>query len=108
MSENSHTLAPLIELANLRDSPEAVQRFSTKHPNFGPKPEQILPLRDLLRELWHGGERADRIARELLFAEYHLPGPEGEPPIGVWKPVGVDWRRGTITYSPEYEYQGPL
>ena len=108
MTETSHTLAPLIELANLGDSPEAVQRFRAKHPKFVPKAEKILAMRDLLRELWHGGERADRIARELLFAEYHLPGAQGEPPIGVWKPVGVDWRRGTITYSPEHEYQGPL
>jgi hypothetical protein len=108
MPETPRTLAPLIDLANIGDSHEAVQRFRAKHPKFVPKAEQILPMRNLLRELWHGGERADRIARELLFAEYHLSGGGGKPPIGVWKPVGVDWRRGTITYSPEYEYQGPL
>jgi hypothetical protein len=107
MSKNSQSLAPLIDLANLGDSPEAVRRFRAKHPKFVPKAEQILPMRNLLRELWHGGERADRIARELLFADYHLPGDE-RGPLGVWKPVGVDWRRGTITYNPEYEYQGPL
>ena len=108
MHRESQSLAPLIELANLGDSPEAVQRFRAKHLKFLPKAEQILPTRNLLRELWHGGQRADRIARELLFAEYHLSGGEGKPHFGVWKPVGVDWRRGTITYSPEHEYQGPL
>jgi hypothetical protein len=36
MLENSSTLAPLVELANLTDSPETVARFLAKYPTFIP------------------------------------------------------------------------
>ncbi|SRR6266571_1857745 len=119
MAKNAQTLATLVELANLSDAPEAVNRFKAKHPDYGLHGD-ILKVRDDVRRLWLNGEPANAIASFYLFDE----------PFGAWmlnaqiwmeqklagkdlkivrhSPVGVDWRRGELTYQWQNEFQRDL
>jgi len=120
MTKNKQTLATLIELANLPDAPEAVKRFEEKHSDYGLLRGDTLKVRDDVRKLWLNGEPANGIASFFLFDE----------PFGLWmlnarvwmeqklagkdvkivrhSPVGVDWRRGELTYQWQNEFQHDL
>jgi hypothetical protein len=104
MLENSHTLAPLIELANLGDSPEAIARFQSKYPGYGDV--DVVTLQDKLRYVWQGGRSAEEIATELLFG--HTLTHARSDSVFLKLPVRVDWRRGELAYKPLNEFQAAL
>lgn len=91
-------LSVLVELANLGNSPEAIKRFAKNHREYT-APTDTLKVRDQLRELWRGGTRADRIATRFLC--------EGPFLVSTMN-ARVDWRRGTLVYKPQNQFQADL
>jgi hypothetical protein len=115
MRKNQTTLAgpsgdygSLIELANLEGSPEAIERFQAKYPDYADV--DVLSLQDKLQYLWQGGRHAGEVAGELLFTRLKI----GIKNIGEGifpseeLPIGVDWKGGELTYKPLNEFQAAL
>jgi hypothetical protein len=128
-SKTAQTLAEgdmlaLTELANLRDEPEAFERFHKRWPGLvgvsdcpdelhhihemplPPKFWLIYERREKLRGIWEGNE--ENALREFLL-------PPDPPPLNlseelqvgfIWdSPIVFDWRRGQIVYQPRTEFQ---
>ena len=110
MDNYTDTLATLVELANLKDDTEAIDRFLSAHPFYietlemeaahgNSIDQEVLRVRDEVQELWRGGERADQIAQHYLITEAisaiseRLPSPAGKKAVA---PVLVDWKRGEL------------
>jgi hypothetical protein len=104
MDKQSQTLAALVELANLPDRPEAVERFKAKHEAY--EQYAVIDVRDALRKLWSNGEQANEVAGKLLFYEIWVPGSfdgRDRVPDQAYSPVNVrvDWKRGELVLDYE-------
>ena len=92
-SKYNRALETLKELANLRDEEPSIGRFLKKHMLYfeflhrdcieGCQPinEHVLKIRDEIRELWRGGERANEIAQRYLISELLSQAMERLPPF---------------------------
>src|SRR5215472_13704737 len=98
MRPPNNDLAPLVDLVNLHD--DGVLWFVKKHPKFV-RPDQVIRVRNALRDIWRGGERANAIVRTVLLLDKWVPiedeqfGPGKEQLL----PISVDWQRGTFSYK---------
>ncbi len=95
------------------DGPPTSYRLGTDHIGVGQfKPAEdgkwveyrqpkVLHLRDLIREAWGGGTRANESMEELLGRR----SPSGEM-LDVWSPtVSADWRRGLLRFLPSNPFE---
>src|SRR5262249_62181426 len=88
------TIRWLANLGNESEIAEFVSKNSAYSPTFTGK--QVVDLRDEVRKLWRGDERANEIARDLFF---------GIPTIGQQilsrggSAIQVDWKRGGFIFS---------
>jgi hypothetical protein len=112
------------ELANLRDEPEAFERFHERWPRLADLsdcPNDLHPVHDtpLPPKFWSIYERREKLRgiwesdEENALREFLLP---PDPPplelsdelrIGfIWdSPIVFDWRRGEIIYQPRTDFQ---
>lgn len=114
MAKTQQTLATLVELANLHDSPEAVQKFAQAHPGYtGALAVKIASL--YLRKIWHGGKDASRITTMILSGqpastsiansiqkaiEAGAESPQlAEEAVLFRSPIRADWPREELVYK---------
>jgi hypothetical protein len=113
MAENKRTLAALVELANLHESPEATGKFSREHPCYtGAIAIKVASL--WLQTIWHGGREASRIATTILSDQPAsatiaasvqaaiTAGAETSLPADAMlflQPIRADWPRGELIYK---------
>jgi hypothetical protein len=129
---NDELMRALTELANLRDDPEAFERFQARWPTLAhvsddadelhPIHETSLPLkfwliyerREKLRDIWEG--KPDYLKEfllphdppeELRVTGFYIDKSSTKRQVGViWDaPIDLDWRRGQIIYEPRTEFQ---
>ena len=126
MEKESNLAKMLMDLANVAPSKEAIERLAKKWPGFLPDPTRnpklILPdysqvpeglhhiivLREEVRELWSRTAESSLQLESLLLSGTFKIGlrPFDSPPLpGV---IGINWKRGELTYQPQTLLQEAL
>ncbi len=107
MAQTQNTLARILWLANL-SKPEESTEFVAANGQYLPGDLEPWSARNFLREIWHGGEQADRIITMLLTNQTTLATTVDGMAKGPDRPSlalnllcvpRVDWKRGELVFE---------
>src|ERR1700687_4898296 len=122
MAKNKQTLATLTELANLHESPKSVEKFSREHYGYTGA-LSIKGASILLRDIWRGGKKANRIATMILSGQaasrtisasmQEAIKSGAEPPLSedallFLSPISADWPHQELVYKGQSGLQQDL
>ena len=123
LTNMKQTFSTLVRLANLRDPAEA-ERFKNKLDGYVPDDLSGWSARNIVRQIWHGGEEGNRLVTMLLAGQTTLASTvnqiskaiaaKAETPLTpesaqfLSAPIRADWSRGELLYKGRFGLQRDL